>query len=81
MGVFSNSDGADFPDGLPNGKKSKENLGQNRSKEIDEMRELTRRGSCLLYSGHTYGVADMSRRLIFANYLIPFITNILLVAS
>ena len=78
MGVFSNSDGAD---GLPNGKKSEENRIQNLSKDIDGMHELTRRGSCVLYSGHTYGVADMSRRLIFANYLIPFITNILLVAS
>jgi len=35
--LSSNTDGADFPDGLPNGKKSKENLIQNLSKEIDEM--------------------------------------------
>jgi len=39
MGVFSNSDGADLTDGLPNGKISEENRIQNLSKEIDEMRE------------------------------------------
>jgi hypothetical protein len=43
--LSSNTDGADFPDGLPNGKKSEENLIQNLSKEIDEMRE-SRPGGC-----------------------------------
>jgi len=37
--LSSNTDGADFPDGLPNGKKSEENRIQNLSKEIDEMHE------------------------------------------
>ena len=34
---FSDTDGTDFTDGLPNGKKSEENLNQNLPKEIDEM--------------------------------------------
>lgn len=37
--LSSNTDGADLPDGLPNGKKSEENRIQNLSKEIDDMRE------------------------------------------